>query len=168
MMACVDVDYRGDDAVAACVLFRSWSDESNSGEHVRHIRGVQAYVPGQFYKRELPCLLAVLGEVSEPLDLVVVDGYVWLADESRPGLGAHLHQALGIPVVGVAKTRFASAKLAVSVVRGENSTKPLFVTAVGLEAEVAAQHVRSMHGPHRLPTLLRRVDQLCRNTTIPG
>jgi deoxyribonuclease V len=166
MMACVDVDYRGGDAVAACVLFRAWGDEQEAGSRVRWIRGVEAYVPGQFYRRELPCLLAVLGEVADPLDLVVVDGYVWLGDQTHPGLGAHLYEALGrgVPVVGVAKTRFAGAALAVPVQRGESASRPLFVTATGLAVEEAAQAVRDMHGKHRIPTLLKQVDRLCRET----
>jgi deoxyribonuclease V len=164
MMACVDVDYRGEDAMAACVLFQTWTDETSAGEIVEHIRGVEAYVPGQFYRRELPCLLAVLRRVSEPLELVVVDGFVWLGDESQPGLGAHLYEALGrrIPVVGVAKTRFAGAQLAVEVVRGVGASRPLFVTAAGMDVEMAARSVQRMHGPYRIPTLLRQVDRLCR------
>src|SRR5438105_2524304 len=108
MIACVDVDYRGDGAVAACVLFRDWADATSAAEHVRRIERVEPYQPGQFYKREMPCLMAVLAEVAEPLETVVVDGYVWLADESPPGLGAHPFDALAaaVPVVGVAKTRF--------------------------------------------------------------
>src|SRR5437773_3582110 len=111
MIACVDVDYRDDDAVAACVLFRDWADAFSAAEHVRRIERVEPYQPGQFYKREMPCLLAVLADAAEPLEAVVVDGYVWLADEATPGLGAHLFEALGaaVPVVGVAKTRFTSA-----------------------------------------------------------
>jgi deoxyribonuclease V len=166
MMACVDVDYRDEGAVAACVLFRDWTDEQSAGEHVCRIRRVEEYVPGQFYRRELPCLLAVLGAVTERLDLVVVDGYVWLGDETHPGLGAHLYEALGrkVPVVGVAKTRYAGAHLAVAVRRGENASKPLFVTAVGLDVQAAVRFVQSMHGPYRIPGLLRQVDQLCRQT----
>src|SRR5262245_26211321 len=106
MIACVDVDYRADGALAALVGCRSWTDATPSLELTETIARVEPYEPGQFYKRELPCLLAVLRRVPEPIDLVVVDGFVWLGDESRPGLGAHLHCALGgsIPVVGVAKT----------------------------------------------------------------
>jgi deoxyribonuclease V len=163
--ACVDVDYRGDDAEAACVLFRDWADAAPAGEHVRLLRGIEPYVPGQFYRRELPCLLAVLADVAEPLELVIVDGYVWLADETRPGLGAHLYEALGrrVPVVGVAKTCFHSARLAVPVVRGESAKRPLFVTAAGMDVREAAQCIERMHGPHRLPTMLRRADALCRS-----
>src|SRR5262245_50969470 len=71
VMACVDVDYRGDSAVAACVLFRDWTDGAPAGQHVQSIQGIEAYVPGQFYRRELPCLLAVLAEVAHPLEVVL-------------------------------------------------------------------------------------------------
>jgi deoxyribonuclease V len=164
MIACVDVDYRDDTAIAACVVFRDWADAASVTEHVRRMEHVEPYQPGQFYKREMPCLLAVLAEAAEPLETVVVDGYVWLADENTPGLGAHLFEALdeAIPVVGVAKTRFASARAARPVLRGD-SQRPLFVTAVGMDVETAAEHVRAMHGEFRIPTLLKRVDHLCRN-----
>jgi deoxyribonuclease V len=160
MLACVDVDYRPDEAVAACVLFHGWSDEEVAAEHVQRVPEVAPYQPGQFYKRELPCLLAVLGLVSAPLEAIVIDGYVWLG-QGRPGLGARLHEALGgrIPIIGVAKTRFASAR-AVEVVRA--CTRPLYVTAAGIDAATAAGHIQTMHGPYRIPTLLKRVDALCR------
>jgi deoxyribonuclease V len=161
----VDVDYRDPEAVAACVLFRDWPDEAPAAELVERIASVEPYQPGQFYKRELPCLLAVLARVAEPLEVVVIDGYVWLEDESHLGLGAHLYQALGrtVPVIGVAKTRYASARLAVEVKRG-GSEKPLFVTAAGLDASRAGRLIAGMHGEFRLPTLLKRVDQLCRES----
>jgi len=170
MIACVDVDYREDEAIAACVLFRAWTDESPAAEIVERIGGIAPYEPGQFYKRELPCLRAVLAKVGAPLELVVIDGYVWLADESRPGLGAYLYEALErrVPVAGVAKTQFLSAALAVPVVRGSLSSKPLFVTAAGIDVNEVAECVRSMHGLHRLPTLLKRVDALCRGASHRG
>lgn len=161
MLACVDVDYRADGAVAACVLFRAWSDAESSGECVEAIAHVEAYQPGEFYRRELPCLLRVLAAVSEPLETIVVDGYVWLGEEKR-GLGAHLYEALGqgVSVIGVAKTRFAGA--AAEMVQRGGSRRPLYVSAAGLHALTAAGHIQAMHGPYRLPTLLRRVDRLCR------
>jgi deoxyribonuclease V len=162
--ACVDVDYRGDEARAACVLFRDWGDGEAAGEVVETVRGVAPYVPGQFALRELPCLLAVLDRVAGPLEVVVVDGYVWLGEDARPGLGAQLYEALGrqVPVLGVAKSRFSGSRFAVPVVRGVNGTSPLYVTAAGMEAAEAARHVQAMHGPYRLPTLLKRADALCR------
>jgi deoxyribonuclease V len=38
----------------------------------------------------------------------------------------------------------------------------LFITAAGVSLERAADYIKAMHGPFRLPTLLKRVDQLCR------
>lgn len=165
MLACVDVDYRDDATVAACVLFRDWADEAEAAHLVDRGPPAEPYVPGEFYRRELPALLRVLGAVAEPVEAVVIDGYVWLGGEERPGLGAYLHEALGrrVPVIGVAKTTFHSSRLAVPVLRGA-SQRPLLVTAVGMELQSAAACIQRMHGPSRLPTLLKRVDRLCRDS----
>ena len=164
MLACVDVDYRTEVTVAACVLFQDWADAAEALHVVARGPPAEPYEPGQFFRRELPHLLKVLAAVREPLETVVIDGYVWLGEE-RPGLGAHLYEALGrhVPVVGVAKTAFHSTGLALPVLRGQ-SQRPLFVTAVGVDAREAAEHVRRMHGASRIPTLLGRVDRLCRES----
>jgi deoxyribonuclease V len=163
MIAATDVQYHDDHAIAACVLFKDWEDATPSRAWTVRVEGVAEYVPGQFYKRELPCLLQLLNPVLPELTLVIVDGYVWLGDESHPGLGGHLWAALNqtIPVVGVAKTRFVGAAPVAEVVRGESSN-PLFVSAAGMALGEAAEVVRAMHGAFRLPTLLKRVDSLCR------
>jgi deoxyribonuclease V len=158
VIVAVDVDYRDKEAVAACVGFAKWTDDKASFERVVRVPGVAAaYVPGAFYLRELPCVLAALKDVTA--DVVVVDGYVMLTKGKR-GLGGHLHEAIHKPVVGVAKNEFRGAT-AERVVRG-GSKKPLFVTSEGMNAKDAAAAVRSMHGPFRIPTLLARADQLCR------
>ena len=92
-------------------------------------------------------------------ELVIIDGNVWLADRA-PGLGARLHAEIRVPVVGVAKNPFRGAP-AIAVVRGK-SAKPLHVTAVAIDAELAADRVRAMHGEFRIPTLLKRADSLAR------
>jgi deoxyribonuclease V len=162
MLACVDVDYRDDLAIAACLTFSAWQDSRPVRELTEVVREVEPYRPGEFFRRELPCLMQVLGRLEELPSIILIDGYVWLG-HNRPGLGAHLHQALGgkISVVGVAKTRFAGATPVEEVLRGQSSL-PLFVSAVGCDLDEAAEEVRTMHGAHRLPTLLKRVDQLCR------
>jgi len=161
LVVCVDVDYRDTIAVAAGVWFRGWTASEPELEVVTTLDEVAPYQPGEFYRRELPCVLAVLERGPVP-EVVVVDGYVWLGPE-RPGLGAHLYQALGerTAVVGVAKYRFVGAMDAVPVYRG-NSRSPLYVTAAGVSVEEAAGWVERMHGPYRVPTMLRRVDQLAR------
>lgn len=161
MIVAVDVDYRAKEAVAACVGFAKWTDDVPSFERVVRVPGAAAaYVPGRFYLRELPCVLAALKGVDA--NVVVVDGYVMLTMGKR-GLGGHLHDAIGKPVVGVAKNEFRGAT-AERVVRGA-SKKPLFVTAAGMSAKDAAAAVRSMHGPHRIPALLARADALCRGAS---
>ena len=59
------------------------------------------------------------------------------------------------------RTGSSGATLAQELRRG-TSRSPLYVTAAGMEATEAARHIAEMHGPHRVPTLLKRVDRLCR------
>lgn len=164
MLACLDVDYRGDKAIVACLLFRDWQTNAVTRSFTVQVKNVAPYEPGQFYKRELPCLLAALAKVAEPLDAIIIDGNVWL-DAGQPGLGAKLYDAVGAatPVVGIAKTPFKGSAFAQSVLRGE-SKQPLYVTAAGISDTVAASHVSSMHGDHRLPTIVKRVDRLARDS----
>jgi deoxyribonuclease V len=159
LIACVDVDYREQEAVATALWFRGWTASVVESQAVSRFNEVAEYEPGAFYRRELPCLLEVLKQ-GPPADLVLVDGYVWLG-QGAPGLGAYLHQAIGKIVVGVAKTRFASATDVVPVVHGA-SRAPLYVTAVGMLIQEAAESVARMHGEFRLPTLLKMVDRLAR------
>jgi deoxyribonuclease V len=159
VIACLDVDYQAAHVTTACVGFDGWSDAFAHIELVIRTSGPPAaYEPGAFYVRELPYLLAAL-ERMPPLELVIVDAYVWLGAD-QPGLGRRLHDACGLPVIGVAKTRFAGAD-AIEVRRGD-SERPLMVTATGIEPATAAAHLAAMHGEFRIPTLIRRVDALAR------
>lgn len=163
MIAALDAQYDEDSltAVAAAVLFQKWEDETFVVEYAAVCDRIQSYVPGEFYKRELPCLLAVLGKVAEPLDVIIIDGYVSLG--GQPGLGMRLWDAVDrkAPIVGVAKTRFLGAEAA-EVFRG-NSKAPLYVTAAGTDVLKAAAKVITMAGSFRVPTLLKCVDRLARD-----
>ncbi len=163
MFVAVDVDYRPTSCVAAGVWFERWEAQAPTAVTRVTSPHVDAYEPGAFWKRELPPLLALLGEAPTRPSLVLIDGYVWLSEDGRRGLGAHLFEALGgqTPVVGVAKTAFRGSAWATKVLRGA-SVKPLFVTSAGLDQRIAADCVRRMHGEARLPTLLRAVDSACR------
>jgi deoxyribonuclease V len=121
MIACADVHYRIIGAIAACILFKDWTDGCSMRQIIESVEEVKPYEPGRFYMRELPCLLCVLSKVQAPLDAVVIDGYVWLGDEGSPGLGAYLYGALGesIPIIGVAKSRFKDSDAAQEVFRAE-------------------------------------------------
>jgi deoxyribonuclease V len=123
---------------------------------------VGPYQPGEFYRRELPPLRAVLDGIGG-LGLLVVDGYADLDPDGRPGLGAHAHAEFAVPVIGVAKSAFGTAVHAVPVLRG-TSARPLFVTAAGMPAADAAELVRHMAGRFRVPDALRRADELARTS----
>lgn len=169
MIACIDVGYdetesKPTTALAACVVINDWSDSVANSEHVAIIDNVEDYQPGQFYRRELPCIESVLARLPTPPTHIVVDGYVWLEDQNQPGLGAYLYESLNqeTPVIGVAKTPFKRALQAAKLFRG-GSKRPLYVTSIGIPLEIAVDHIAAMAGSHRIPTILKRVDQMSRD-----
>jgi exodeoxyribonuclease-5/deoxyribonuclease V len=170
LKAAVDVFYKEDRAKAVCILFEEWTSKDVFSTHVAIVHQVAAYEPGAFYKRELPCLLKVLQQVNLSLiEAVVVDGYVYLDDEKRNGLGAHLYTALQekVTVIGVAKSRFhQSNKHVVPVYRGK-SRNPLFVTAAGINVNAAAAAIQSMAGDYRMPDLLQYLDRKTKEESWP-
>ena len=95
MIICLDVQYDNDcgTAVAAGICFEDWGDAEPCAEYRVEVEGVADYVPGEFYKRELPCLLEVLGKVRREIEYIIVDGYVWLK-EGKAGLGAYLYHSV--------------------------------------------------------------------------
>jgi deoxyinosine 3'endonuclease (endonuclease V) len=165
MFVALDVAYHEPQGYAVALAFAEWDAAAPTATYTATVSPIAAYEPGAFYKRELPCLLAVLATLDlAAVRCVVVDGYVTLGVEGRAGLGQHLYEALGgqVPVVGVAKTRFAGvAPQVVPVLRGQ-SQSPLYVTSVGLPVAEAARLVASMHGDYRFPTLLKQLDDLTR------
>ena len=162
MILAVDVSYQTDRAIAAGVLLTTWEDAEPSRVLRAEMDEVAAYVPGQFYKRELPCILALVEQLDRLPEVILVDGYVYLGSERCPGLGQHLYDALDgrSAVVGVAKTRFKDTPAA-EVFRG-HSRNPLYITAVGLDETKARDCVARMHGPYRIPAMPKLVDKLSR------
>jgi deoxyribonuclease V len=164
MLVALDVQYdeQARRAASTAVTFADWAALAPAAEYVSICSDIQPYEPGQFFKRELPCLQAVLAKIPDPLAAIVIDAYVQLGDQ--PGLGQRLWEALDkrVPIIGVAKTKFHSAQ-PVELLRGE-SRAPLYVTAVGIALDTAARHIASMAGEFRIPTLLKCVDQLARES----
>jgi deoxyribonuclease V len=175
----VDVSYQEEGGTAVALVFDKLEDDDFMFTMSIGIVGGHPYVPGNFYKRELPHIRTVVNLVvsmsgtellEEPLanlrlepeeiDAIFIDGYVDLDDD--PGLGRHVYGEFDgvIPIIGVAKTKFKGVRAA-EVLRGK-SKKPLFVTAAGMSREDAAAMVADMHGPYRMPTLLKETDRLTR------
>ena len=135
--AAVDVHYLNTGgARAAAVLAADAAFAHVLAEHTAVLPRVPPCRPGEFYLRELPPLRAVLEDLSG-LGRLVVDGYADLDPSGRPGLGGRAHAEFGLPVIGVAKSRFRTATHAVPVLRG-SSVRPLFVTAAGMPVVTAA------------------------------
>jgi deoxyribonuclease V len=156
-----DTYYFDNRAKTVCIAFETWESGAPAAIYTETLEGIADYVPGQFYKRELPCILSLLQQVPiTNIDAIVIDGYVYLDDEQLPGLGGHLYNALQgkIPVIGVAKSNFATLhKLKLRLLRG-NSANPLYITAVGVNLQAAGQYITDMAGPYRIPTLLKTLD----------
>ena len=163
MIACTDVHYTNTHAVAACILFHDWSDTYPDLAITERVDPPAPYEPGRFYLRELPPLLSVISKLPVRPEVILIDGYVWLGDWDHPGLGAHLYKALDETgaVIGVAKNPFRPGPAVQSVRRG-TSARPLYVSAAGMDLSEAAAWIVELHGEFRVPTLLKRVDRLCR------
>lgn len=163
MIACFDVHYEAETANAAAILFDRWSDEASVEQFSLSVADVGDYAAGSFYQRELKPLQVLLETIPRSIQYYVIDAYCHLSADRSPGLGAYLHDALpqGSIVIGVAKSRFRDTTHAKEIRRGD-SARPLFVTAIGIEYQLAAEYVKSMAGAHRIPTMLKAVDRLAR------
>jgi deoxyribonuclease V len=163
LFVAVDVHYLSDvEARAAAVAAGDATFDQIIWTRTEPVPPGAPYQPGQFYRRELPALRAVLPAAGQ-LALIIIDGYVDLDPAGRPGLGAHVHAEYNVPVIGVAKTAFRTATHAGQVLRGQ-SRKPLYVTAAGLSVTEAAHLVTRMAGKFRLPDALKLADRLARGT----
>lgn len=163
MIIACDVHYDNSSAVVAGVVFDEWFAKEPLDEYITKVAHVENYESGSFYKRELPCIMALLKEHNLKVSCIVIDGYVFLDGDSKPGLGKHLFDTLNgeVSIIGVAKNAYQNISDEYAVFRGA-SKKPIYVTSMS-DLEAAKQNIINMHGEFRLPTLLKRVDSLCRS-----
>ncbi len=163
MKAALDVFYSGCRAWAACVTFEQWAEARAREVFTVGLEVPAAYEAGQFYKRELPCLLAALESAGQRFDSIIVDGFVSLKPPLTKGLGGRLADSLDYHpvIIGVAKSPLKLADQYVEIRRG-SSRRPLYISALGCGAEEAARQILSMHGRYRIPTLLKLADRAAR------
>lgn len=161
-MVCFDVYYYEKYARACCIVFTK-DNERIISEYIEVIEGIEDYVSGQFYKRELPCILKVLGKVKENIDIIITDSFVWV-DRDKKGLGAHLYETLKskVPVIGVAKSYLKGSTDYMEVYRGK-SNNPLYISSIGIDQEYSAKLIENLKGDFRIPDILKRVDKLSRS-----
>ena len=136
----VDVHYlSAGGARAAAVVAADAAFSRVLAEHTVVVAEVAAYRPGEFYRRELPPLRAVLAAI-DGLGLLVIDGYADLDPAGRPGLGVYAHRVFAVPVTGVAKPAFRTATHAVPVLRGTSAVCHCRWDAPGRRRAAGAAH----------------------------
>ncbi len=162
MVLALDVYYYDTYANAVGITF-NWHDDLPKEVFVEIINNVEEYIPGEFYKRELPCILKVIAKLNlAELEAIIIDGYVFIDNEKKFGLGGYLWESLNkkVPVIGVAKTSYMGNKdTIVELLRGK-SKNPLYISSIGVELNKTVELIKSMQGEYRIPTLLKELDKL--------
>lgn len=148
-------------AKVACIRFSGILQHHILNEYDITMDNVEPYQSGQFYKREMPCLLALLHQIQEPFDVIIIDGYVYLDGLQKAGLGKYLYDNLPIkkPIIGIAKNHFYDITADYAVYRG-TSKHPLYVTTVDFDVETAKKLVKNLQGDFRIPNIVTQVDRL--------
>jgi deoxyribonuclease V len=136
------------------------------------------YVPGLLSFRETPLLAQAFERLDHAPDLVMVDGHGY-AHPRRFGIACHIGVLLGVPAIGVAKSRLVGEEGAVAATRGSRANlvdggevigsllrtrdgvRPIYVSVGHRIALGAAERwvLRSARG-RRLPEPTRLADQL--------
>ncbi len=145
MILAVDVYYTVMKAKSVGVLFENWSDTKPIEIITSYTENPLEYEPGYFYKRELPCILELLKHTDlSKIDIIVVDGYVFLGNKRKPGLGHYLYTSLEgkIPVIGVAKTAFHNNEACVQEIYRGKSGKPLYISSIGIGLQNATECIK--------------------------
>ena len=168
MILAIDVHYRETYAKAVGVLFE-WKDSKPQQTIIEYINDIEDYIPGEFYKRELPCLLKIIEQVEiNTLEAIIIDGYIYVDNEYGLGLGGHLYQNLNqkLSIIGVAKTSFFTNKeTVIPIIRG-NSKNSLFISSIGYPLQDAAKNILDMQGEYRIPSVLKELDQITKDDTV--
>jgi deoxyribonuclease V len=164
MIAVIDIHYKETYAKAVCVL-SEWEAATPTKVYTDIITEVAPYVPGEFYKRELPCILKVLQQVDiSALEAIIIDGHVFVHNDGKYGLGGYLWDALDqkIPIIGIAKKSFINTEKLLTPIKRGQSESPLYISCIGIDKDVVLKKIDVLHGPHRIPTILKLVDSISR------
>ena len=164
MIVAIDIHYKETYAKAVCIAF-NWTDETSDNIYIAKIEDVEPYVSGEFYKRELPCILKVLEQIDlDTLEAIIIDGHVFVHNDGKYGLGGYLWEALDkkVPIIGIAKKSFIHTENVSTPITRGSSESPLFVSCIGIDKETVLEKVKLLHGEYRMPTILKLVDTFTR------
>ena len=160
-------------------IFDNWTDEHVLKFIYADVKVDSDYIPGEFYKRELPGILKLLEQIDlNEFDTIIVDGYVYLVEPDnveKPGLGMRLYWSLrdqnkpvkSFSIVGIAKSLYGENEEAYNRCFRGNSKNPLYITTstdwvLGLSpgdlAPDILDQIHNMSGEYRIPTIIKEVD----------
>lgn len=142
------------------------------------------YIPGLLSFREIPVILKALHALPEVPDLLMVDGH-GIAHPRRLGIAAHLGVLVGIPSIGVAKSRLIGSYQEPGIMKGDqslllhrqerigtvlrskNHTKPLFISPGHLmdHSSSVALTLQCLTR-YRLPEPTRIADKLSKTSLV--
>jgi len=162
---------------AAAVLYR-FPDLEYLAEATSEQATTLPYIPGLLSFRELPAIVDALDRLPELPDVVLCDGQ-GLAHPRRFGVACHLGVEIGLPTVGVGKSRlcgqpdepghdkgsiaplFDHGEDIGRVVRTRTGVRPLYVS-VGhrVSLPTATELVLASSTRYRLPEPIRAADRL--------
>lgn len=93
------------------------------------------------------------------MDAILVDGHVYTS-ETEYGLGGKLYEFLNqqIPIIGVAKNSFHANHTTIKEVYRGESSKPLYVSAIGIDLDEVIEAIKAMKGAFRIPDILKKLD----------
>lgn len=136
------------------------------------------YVPGLLTFREAPTELDAIAQLPQRPDLLMVDG-AGIAHPRRLGIAAHLGLWLGLPTIGVAKSRLFGKHRAVGQARGSvaeltdhdevigavlrtrDAVRPLFISVGNcITLEESLKWVLRCAKGYRLPEPTRAADRV--------
>lgn len=164
MLLALDVHYKENFAQIVAIIF-DWFDEQPQKVFIDKVDVVNDYIPGEFYKRELPCLLKAIKNIDlSEIGAIIIDGHVYV-EESKFGLGGKLYESLNkkVPVIGIAKNSFHKNKNTVEEVFRGKSKNPLYVSTIGIDLIIVVEKIKEMKGEYRIPTILKKLDMLSKS-----
>lgn len=170
MIVAFDTYYYGGFSYTVAGVFETWASESVKYYVCSRREGIDAeYVPGELYKRELPCIMQCLEKIKvDDITSIIVDGFAWVVDdngEKVPGLGKRLQDAIvkrfnhHVSIIGVAKNPYRGKIPGCRPITRGKSEKPLLITCTeDYFTEHYAQEVKLMFGENRIPDILKAID----------
>jgi len=163
MILALDTYYYQNKAKTVALEFSNWMDNIETKCYFEILENVEEYKSGEFYKRELPCILSLIDKYDlKNYEAIIIDGFVYLDDNGKLGLGGYLYEKLNkkTPIIGVAKTDFISLINNKQILLRGQSKNPLFITSIGINLNEATEKIKTMSGEYRIPSLLKKLDTI--------